>query len=235
MLRLRYAQVPVVAAMRGIALGGGCEIAVHCAKRVAAMETYIGLVEVGVGLIPGGGGLAYIARRAAEMANAAGLANSANADFMKFATDGFTNAAMAKVGTSAIESRKLGYLLDSDIIVPHKDELLFIATTQAKAMFDSGYRPPAKALFPVAGRNAVATIMGQLANMRDGGFISEHDFHISTLIAQVICGGDVDAGSLVSEEYLMTLERDRFCALLDHPKSQERIMGMLQTGKPVRN
>jgi 3-hydroxyacyl-CoA dehydrogenase len=231
MLRLRYSQVPVVAAMRGIALGGGCEIAVHCAKRVAAMETYIGLVEVGVGLIPGGGGLAYIARRAAEMANAA----NANADIMKFATDGFTNAAMAKVGTSAIESRKLGYLLDSDIIVPHKDELLFIATTQAKAMFDSGYRPPAKALFPVAGRNAVATIMGQLANMRDGGFISEHDFHISTLIAQVVCGGDVDAGSLVSEEYLMTLERDRFCALLDHPKSQERIMGMLQTGKPVRN
>jgi 3-hydroxyacyl-CoA dehydrogenase len=231
MLRLRYSQVPVVAAMRGIALGGGCEIAVHCAKRVAAMETYIGLVEVGVGLIPGGGGLAYIARRAAEMANAA----NANADIMKFAIDGFTNAAMAKVGTSAIESRKLGYLLDSDIIVPHKDELLFIASTQAKAMFDSGYRPPAKALFPVAGRNAVATIMGQLANMRDGGFISEHDFHISTLIAQVVCGGDVDAGSLVSEEYLMTLERDRFCALLDHPKSQERIMGMLQTGKPVRN
>jgi 3-hydroxyacyl-CoA dehydrogenase len=235
MLRLRYSQVPVVAAMRGIALGGGCEIAVHCAKRVAAMETYIGLVEVGVGLIPGGGGLAYVARRAAEMANAAGVANSANADIMKFALDGFTNAAMAKVGTSAIESRKLGYLLDSDIIVPHKDELLFIASTQAKAMFDSGYRPPAKALFPVAGRNAVATIMGQLANMRDGGFISEHDFHISTLIAQVVCGGDVDAGSLVSEEYLMTLERDRFCALLDHPKSQERIMGMLQTGKPVRN
>jgi 3-hydroxyacyl-CoA dehydrogenase len=231
MLRLRYAQVPVVAAMRGIALGGGCEIAVHCAKRVAAMETYVGLVEVGVGLIPGGGGLAYVARRAAEMASAA----NANADIMKFATDGFTNAAMAKVGTSAIESRKLGYLLDSDIIVPHKDELLFVATTQAKAMFDSGYRPPAKALFPVAGRSAVATIMGQLANMRDGGFISEHDFHISTLIAQVICGGDIDAGSLVSEEYLMTLERERFCALLDHPKSQERIMGMLQTGKPVRN
>jgi 3-hydroxyacyl-CoA dehydrogenase len=139
------------------------------------------------------------------------------------------------VGTSAIESRKLGYLLWSDTIVPHKDELLFVATAQAKALFDSGYRPPVKTLFPVAGRNAVATIQGQLANMRDGGFISAHDFHISTLIAEVICGGDVDAGSLVSEEYLMTLERERFCALLEHPKSQERIMGMLQTGKPVRN
>jgi 3-hydroxyacyl-CoA dehydrogenase len=231
MLRLRYAQVPVVAAMRGIALGGGCEIAVHCARRVAAMETYVGLVEVGVGLIPGGGGLAYIARRAAEMA----AAGNANADILKFATDGFTNAAMAKVGTSAIESRKLGYLLWSDVIVPHKDELLFVATQQAKAMFDSGYRPPHKALFPVAGRGALATIKGQLANMRDGGFISVHDFHIPALIAEVICGGDVDAGSLVSEEYLMALERKHFCALLDHPKSQERIMGMLQTGKPVRN
>ena len=231
MLRIRYATVPVVSAMRGIALGGGCELALYSARRVATMETYIGLVEVGVGLIPGGGGLAYIARRAAEMA----AAGNANADIMKFVIDGFTNAAMAKVGTSAIESRKLGYLLWSDIIVPHKDELLFIATEQAKAMFDSGYRAPVRAMFPVAGRSAIATIKGQLANMRDGGFISAHDFDISAMIAEVVCGGDVDAGSLVTEEYLMTLERKHFCSLLEHPKSQERIMGMLQTGKPVRN
>jgi 3-hydroxyacyl-CoA dehydrogenase len=235
MLRMRYAQVPVVAAMRGIALGGGCEIALYCARRVAAMETYIGLVEVGVGLIPAGGGLANVARRAAEAAGAASVANWATTDIMKFATDGFTNAAMAKVGTSAIESRKLGYLQAADIIVPNKDELLFVAMTQAKAMFDSGYRPPTKAVFAVAGRSALATIKGQLANMRDGGFISAHDFHVSTLIAEVVCGGDVDAGSMVTEEYLMTMERDRFCSLLDHPKTQERIMGMLQTGKPVRN
>ncbi|MFN9764998.1 MAG: 3-hydroxyacyl-CoA dehydrogenase/enoyl-CoA hydratase family protein [Pseudomonadota bacterium] len=231
MLRLRYAQVPVVAAMRGLALGGGCEIAIHCARRVAAMETYVGLVEVGVGLIPGGGGLAYIARRAAEMAGA----GNANADRLKFATDGFTSAAMAKVGTSAIESRRLGYLLWSDVIVPNKDELLYVALEQVRSMAASGYRPPLKALFPVAGRGAIATIQGQLANMRDGGFISAHDFHIGTLIAEVVCGGDVDAGSLVGEEYLMAMERDRFCALLDHPKTQERIIGMLQTGKPVRN
>ncbi|MFN5167557.1 MAG: 3-hydroxyacyl-CoA dehydrogenase/enoyl-CoA hydratase family protein [Pseudomonadota bacterium] len=231
MLRLRYAQVPVVAAMRGLALGGGCEIAIHCARRVAAMETYVGLVEVGVGLIPGGGGLAYIARRAAEMAGA----GNANADLLKFATDGFTSAAMAKVGTSAIESRRLGYLLWSDVIVPNKDELLYVALEQVRSRAAAGYRPPLKALFPVAGRGAIATIQGQLANMRDGGFISAHDFHIGTLIAEVVCGGDVDAGSLVSEEYLMAMERDRFCALLDHPKTQERIIGMLQTGKPVRN
>jgi 3-hydroxyacyl-CoA dehydrogenase len=231
MLRIRYAQVPVVSAIRGMALGGGCELAIHSARRVAAMESYIGLVEVGVGLIPGAGGLTYIARRAAEMAQA----GNAGADILAFLKDGFTSAAMAKVGTSALESRKLGYLLDSDVIVPNKDELLHVALTQAKAMYDSGYRPPHKAVFPVAGRSAKATIVGQLVNMRDGGFISQHDFHLASLIADVLCGGDVEAGSLVNEEYLMGLERKHFCALLDHPKTQERIMGMLQTGKPVRN
>ncbi|HEY4958389.1 MAG TPA: 3-hydroxyacyl-CoA dehydrogenase/enoyl-CoA hydratase family protein [Caldimonas sp.] len=231
MLRVRYAGVPVVAAMRGIALGGGNEIALHCARRVAAMESYMGFVEVGVGLIPAGGGLTYVARRAAEMASA----GNANADLMKFLTDAFTSAATAKVGTSAIENRKLGYLLWSDVIVAHKDELLYVATQQVKAMSESGWRAPMKTLFPVAGRNAIATIKVQLVNMRDGGFISAHDFHVSTLIAEVVCGGDVDAGSLVSEEYLMAMERERFCGLLDHPKTQERIMGMLQTGKPVRN
>lgn len=231
MLRIRYAAVPVVSALRGIALGGGCELAVYSAKRVAAMESYMGLVEVGVGLIPGGGGLTYIARRAAEMA----AAGNANADIMKFLTDGFTAAATAKVGTSAIENRKNGYLLWSDVIVPNKDELLYVATQQAKAMYESGYRAPAKSLFPVAGRNAIATIKAQLVNMRDGGFISQHDFYISALIADVVCGGDVDAGSLVNEDYLMALERKHFCGLLEHPKTQERIMGMLSTGKPVRN
>ncbi|MBC7995530.1 MAG: 3-hydroxyacyl-CoA dehydrogenase/enoyl-CoA hydratase family protein [Rhizobacter sp.] len=231
MLRIRYAQVPVVSAIRGIALGGGAELAVYSARRVAAMESYMGLVEVGVGLIPGGGGLTYVARRAAEMASAA----NANADIMKFATEGFTAAATAKVGTSAIESRKIGYLLWSDVIVPNKDELLYVAIQQAKGMFESGYRAPAKSLFPVAGRNAIATIKAQLVNMRDGGFISAHDFYIGALIADVVCGGDVDAGSMVNEEYLMSLERKHFCGLLEHPKTQERVMGMLSTGKPVRN
>lgn len=230
MLRIRYAQVPVVAAVRGIALGGGCELAVHCARRVASMESYMGLVEVGVGLIPGGGGLAYIARRAAERAAAA-----PGSDVFAFLKEGFTAAAMAKVGTSALENRQLGWLLDDDVIVPNKDELLHVAVTQAKAMADSGWRAPHRRLFPVAGRSGIATIQGQLVGMRDGGFISAHDFHIASLIADVVCGGAVEAGSLVSEDYLMALERKHFCALLDHPKTQERIMGMLQTGKPVRN
>ena len=229
-LKVRYANVPVVAAIRGMALGGGCELAVCCARRVAGMESYIGLVEVGVGLIPGAGGLTYIARRAAENQSL-----SSHPDLLPFLTEGFTNAAMAKVGTSALESRKLGYLLESDVIVPNKDEILHVAMSQAKALADAGWRPPHRRPFPVAGRNAKATIMGQLVNMRDGGFISAHDFHIATQIAHVVTGGDVDAGTLVTEEYLMTLERQAFCSLLTNPKTQERIMGMLSTGKPVRN
>ena len=230
MLRIRYANVPVVSAIRGLALGGGCELAVHSARRVVHMESYIGLVEVGVGLVPGAGGLTYIARRAAE-----NMAQSTSKDVLPFLTEGFSAAAMAKVGTSALESRKLGYLLESDLIVPHKDELLFVALNEAKAMARGGWRAPHKRLFPVAGRSGIATIKAQLVNMRDGGFISAHDFHIASLIAGVVCGGDVDAGALVSEEYLMAMERKAFCSLIEHPKSQERILGMLSTGKPVRN
>ena len=230
MLRLRYANVPVVSAIRGMALGGGCELAVYSSRRVAAMESYMGLVEVGVGLVPGAGGLAYIARRAAENAQA-----STGKDLLPFLTEGFTAAAMAKVGMSALDSRKLGYLLWSDTIVPHKDELLYVAIQQARAMYEGGYRPPLKRLFPVAGRDGKATITGQLVNMRDGGFISQHDFDIALKIAHVVTGGDVDPGTLVSEEYLMTLERQAFTSLLGHPKTHERIMGMLATGKPVRN
>jgi 3-hydroxyacyl-CoA dehydrogenase len=230
MLRLRYASVPVVSAVRGLALGGGCELAVYSARRVVHMESYIGLVEVGVGLVPGAGGLTYIARRAAENAE-----TSTGKDLLPFLTEGFTAAAMAKVGTSAIESRQLGYVLHSDVIVPHKDELLFVAINEAKALFAGGYRAPHKRLFPVAGRDGKATILGSLVNMRDGGFISRHDFHIASLIANVVTGGDVDPGTLVTEEYLMTLERQAFCALIVHPKTQERILGMLNTGRPVRN
>lgn len=230
MLRIRYAQVPVVAAIHGMALGGGCELAVYSARRVAHMESYIGLVEVGVGLVPGAGGLTYIARRAAENA-----ATSTGKDLLPFLTEGFTAAAMAKVGTSAIESRKLGYLLDSDLIVPHKDELLFVAINEAKSMAAGGWRAPLPRSFPVAGRSGVATIKGSLVNMRDGGFISEFDQHVASLIANVVCGGDVDAGTLVDEAYLMKLERKAFCHLIGHPKTHERILGMLNTGKSVRN
>ncbi|MEY4364295.1 MAG: putative 3-hydroxyacyl-CoA dehydrogenase [Pseudomonadota bacterium] len=229
-MRMRYAQVPVVAAIRGLALGGGCEMLVHCARRVAHMESYIGLVEVGIGLVPGAGGLTYIARRAAEKA-----AGSTGKDLLPFLTEGFTAAAMAKVGTSALESRALGYLQDSDVIVPHKDEVLHVALGEVHALWDAGYRPPHKRHFAVAGRDGKATILGQLVNMRDGGFISAHDFRIASDIAHVVTGGDVDAGTLVNEDYILTLERRAFCGLIVEPKTQARIMGLLNTGKPLRN
>ena len=230
LLRVRYASVPTIAAVRGLALGGGCEIAVACAKRVAHMESYVGLVEIGVGLLPAGGGLTYIARRAAEQAAAVG-----SSDLLPFLKDGFQAAATATVGTSAIESRKLGYLLADDVIVAHRDELLFVAIEQAKAMAAANWRAPLKTAFAAAGRTAKATIQAQLVGMRDGGFISAHDFHIASLIADVVTGGDLDAGTPVTEDYLMALERKHFCSLLEHPKTQERVMGLLQTGKPVRN
>ena len=230
MLRIRYAQVPVISAIHGMALGGGCELAVYSARRVAHMESYMGLVEVGVGLVPGAGGLTYVARRAAEAAT-----KSTGKDLLPFLTDGFTAAAMAKVGMSALESRKLGYLLDSDIVVPHKDEVLFVALSEVKAMAASGWRAPLRRPFPVAGRSGKATILGSLVNMQGGGFISEFDQHIATLIAHVVTGGDVDAGTLVDETYLLKLEREAFCHLIAHPKTHERILGMLNTGKPVRN
>ena len=230
MLALRYANVPTVAAVSGLALGGGCELAVYCNKRVANLESYVGLVEVGVGLIPGAGGLVYGARRAAEERAAA-----PDTYLLQFLTKYFMNAATASVAKSALEARKMGYLLESDLIVFNPHELLYIAVREAKAMHDAGYRPPMRALFPVAGRPGIATIMAQLVNMRDGAFITAHDFHLGKTIAEVMCGGEIEAGTLVSEEYLMTLERKAFCGLLTHPKSQERIMGMMQTGKPVRN
>jgi 3-hydroxyacyl-CoA dehydrogenase len=230
MLRVRYAHVPTVAAVANMALGGGLEIAAYCARRVAHLESYMGLVEVGVGLVPAGGGLAFGARRAAEehaLAPEAPLLNHLKKYFMAAGT--------AQVSRSAIEAQAMGYLLPDDRIVFHRQELLYAAIREAKAMSDAGYRPPRKAPFRVAGRAGLATISAQLVNMRDGGFISAHDFHLGRLIAEAMCGGDVEAGSMVDEEWVMTLERKAFVSLLKHPKTQERIMGMMQTGKPVRN
>src|SRR5690606_9715696 len=205
MLRLRYAQVPTVAAVAGMALGGGCELAVHCARRVAALESYIGLVEVGVGLIPGAGGLAYGARRAAEEQAAA--PDSALLDFLKKYV---MAAGTAQVSRSAIEAQAMGWLLESDPIVFNRSELLYAAIREAKAMSDAGYRPPRKAAFRAAGRDAMATIAAQLVNMRDGGLISAHDFHLGKPIAEVMCGGDIEPGSMVDEEWIMALERKAF-------------------------
>jgi 3-hydroxyacyl-CoA dehydrogenase len=226
-LRMKYAQVPVVAAVAGLALGGGCEFLLHAAKRVAALESYIGLVEVGVGLVPAGGGLKEAALRAA--------ADAKGNDLLQFLKNNFINAAMAHVSKSAFEAQSMGYLAADDVIVFNPYELLHVAKSEARAMFAAGYRPPLRRPVPVAGRYGIATIMAQLVNMRDGGFISEHDYKLGSMIAEIVCGGDVQQGSLVDEQWLLDLERKAFVELLDHPKTQERIMGMMQTGKPVRN
>jgi 3-hydroxyacyl-CoA dehydrogenase len=230
LLRVRYAQVPTVAAVANMALGGGFEVSAYCARRVAHLESYIGLVEVGVGLIPAGGGLTFGARRASEEQAAAPDANLL--DFLKKYV---LAAGTAQVSRSAIEAQSMGYLLPDDRIVFHRQELLYAAIREAKAMHDAGWRPPRRSMIRVAGRTGTATVSAQLLNMREGGFISAHDFHLGRTIAEVMCGGDVEPGSVVDEEWLMALEREAFCSLLDHPKSQERVMGMMQTGKPVRN
>ena len=129
----------------------------------------------------------------------------------------------------------MGYLKSDDIIVFNPYELLQVAKVEARALYDAGYRPPLPTLAPVVGRYGVATIMAQLVNMRDGGMISAHDYKLGQMIAEIVSGGEIEEGSLVSEQWLLDLERRAFMELLNHPKTQERIMGMLQTGKPVRN
>ena len=224
---MKYASVPVVAAVSGLALGGGCELMLHAAKRIASIESYVGLVEVGVGLIPSGGGLKEAAVRAA--------ADAKGNDLLQFLKAYFMHAATAAVSKSALEAKKMGYLGADDIIVFNAYELLHVAKVEARAMFDAGYRPPLQAQLPVAGRYGMATIMAQLVNMRDGGFISAHDYKLGAMIAEIVCGGEVEQGSLVSEQWLLDLERKAFMELLNHPKTQERIMGMIKPGKPVRN
>jgi 3-hydroxyacyl-CoA dehydrogenase len=230
-MRVKYAQIPVVAAVQGLALGGGCELLLHCARRVACLESYIGLVEVGVGLIPGGGGLKEGALRAAQAARANGAT-----DLVPYLRSWFQNAAMATVSKSALEARAMGYLLDTDPVVFNPYELLWTAVGEAFAMQAVGYRAPLRIReFPVAGRSGAATIKSQLVNLKEGGFISDHDFLIAASIAEVLTGGDVEAGSQADEQWLLDLERQHFVKLVANPKSQERMMGMMQTGKPVRN
>ena len=230
MMRVKYAQVPVVCAVSGIALGGGCELVMQSARRVAAIESYIGLVEVGVGLLPAGGGLKEAAIRAAQ-----GVSLAGNTNYLDFIKAAFENAAMAKVSGSAQEAMKMAYLQKGDIIVPNVYELLALAQDQVNAMRYAGYKPPIPHLIPVGGRSVTSTVMAQVVNMRDGGFISEHDAHIAEKIISIMSGGDVDAGTLVTEEWLLKLERQAFVELIAHPKTMERIMGLLQNGKPVRN
>ncbi|MFC3816337.1 3-hydroxyacyl-CoA dehydrogenase/enoyl-CoA hydratase family protein [Lysobacter sp. GCM10012299] len=227
--RIKYSLVPVVAAVRGLALGGGCEFQMHAARSVFALESYIGLVEAGVGLLPAGGGLKEFAVRASEAAGPGG-------DVFAQLKTAFESVAMGKVSTSAFEARELKLARDSDSVVFNAFELLHVAREQARALAQSGYRPPLPARrIQVAGDVGIATFKMMLVNMLEGRFISPHDYEIATRIATVMCGGEVDRGALVDEEWLLKLEREHFVALAQMPKTQERIAHMLKTGKPLRN
>jgi 3-hydroxyacyl-CoA dehydrogenase len=226
--RLKYSLVPTVAAVEGMALGGGCEFAMHAQRTVAALESYLGLVEVGVGLLPAGGGLKEFAERSAVWAK--------GGDAFPELARVFKQAAMGEVSKSAENAREMGYLKPADVVVFHPDELLYVAKQQARAMAEVGVRPAlAPAQIPVAGDTGIATLKMMLVNMKEGGFISEHDYEISSRIAEVLCGGTVEPGSTVDEKWLLDLERKHFVALAKTPKTQERIEYMLKNGKPLRN
>lgn len=224
---LRYSAIPVVAAVQGLALGGGCEFLMHCDRVVAALESYIGLVEVGVGLIPAGGGCKEFARRAATEAK--------GGDLLPFLRPYFEAMALAKVSRSAEEARQLGTLQPSDAIVFNPNELLYVAKAQVRALAETGYRPPQPRPIRVAGRTGVAACQMALVNLRDGGFISAHDYQLGLKIAIALCGGDVDPNTRVDEAWLLGLERQGFLELAKTERTQARIAHLLETGKPLRN
>jgi len=230
-LRLRDAHCPTVAALAGLALGGGCELALYCNHRAAHLETHIGLVEVGVGLIPGAGGLAYCARRAAEMQ----ALHAPQAPLLAFLQNAAATIASAQVSSSARHAVTLGYLQPTDTLVMNAHELLYVAVRQAAALADAGWRAPIARPFRVAGRDGAATLTAQWVNLREGGMISDYDFELGRTVAQVLCGGDLEAGSLVDDDWMLAQERQAFLQLLANARTQERIAAMLKTGKPLRN
>jgi 3-hydroxyacyl-CoA dehydrogenase len=224
---LKFSMVPTVAAVDGLALGGGCEFIMHADRAVATLESYIGLVEAGVGLLPGAGGCKEFALRAA--------ADAKGGDISPFLQKYFKAVAMAEVGRSAEHARELGYLRPTDRVVMNRFELLEIAKTELRGLA-SAYRPPLKQVaVPVAGRSAIATIRAFMENLLAGGQISEHDYLIGHKVAIVMCGGEIEGGSLVDEQWFLDLERSHFMELIATEKTQARIEHMLKTGKPLRN
>ena len=230
-MAIKHAQVPVVAAVQGMALGGGCEFVMHAAHRVLALESYVGLVEAGVGLIPAGGGSKEFALQAHAMAQRA-----AGGDVFPYIQNAFQTIAMATVAKSGIEAVQMGFGRAGDDILFNAHELLYVAIRRARAMAESGWRSslPGSAV-TVAGRNGIATCELMLVNMAEGGFISAHDYKVAKAAATALCGGEVDTNARVSEQWILDVERAQFVELLKTEKTQKRIQYMLETGKPLRN
>jgi 3-hydroxyacyl-CoA dehydrogenase len=231
-MRLKYAQVPTVAAVQGMALGGGCEFQMHCTHRVLALESYIGLVEAGVGLIPAGGGSKEFALRAAELAKA----TATPGEVFPFIQSVFQQIALAQVSKSALNAIEMGFCKPTDSVLFNPHELLYVALRQARALAEAGYAPKRQARdVIVAGRTGIANAEMMLTNMLEGGMISPHDYRVAKAAAVALCGGDVETGSRVDENWLLAVERQQFVGLLKTPATQARIKHTLETGKPLRN
>ncbi|MEJ1223643.1 3-hydroxyacyl-CoA dehydrogenase/enoyl-CoA hydratase family protein [Sediminicola sp. 1XM1-17] len=230
MMRMRYSSIPTVAAPHGMTLGGGCELSLHADKVVAAAETYIGLVEFGVGVIPGGGGSKEMALRASDTFRK----NDVELNVLQ---EYFLTIGMAKVSTSAYEAFDLGILQKGkDIVVVNKDRQIATAKAYAKLMAETGYtQPPKRTDVKVLGKQALGMFLVGTDSMQAGKYISEHDKKIANKLAYVMAGGDLSEASMVSEQYLLDLEREAFLSLCTERKTLERIQHMLKTGKPLRN
>jgi 3-hydroxyacyl-CoA dehydrogenase len=229
MMRMRYSSIPVVGTPHGLTLGGGCELNLHCDRVVASAESYIGLVEFGVGLIPGGGGTKEMTlRTAAKYEEGEPEFNLLRNTYMTIST--------AKVSTSAAEAFDLGYLRRGDEIVVNSNRVIAQAKAAAIELADAGYSQPSqKTNIKVHGRGALGMFMSGVYAMKMGNYISEHDEKIANKLAYVMCGGDLSSPTEVSEQYLLDLEREAFLSLCGERKTLERIQSILTTGKPLRN
>lgn len=228
MMKVRYSAIPVVVAPHGMSLGGGCEISLHADKIVAAAETYMGLVEAGVGVIPGGGGTKEMTMRASKCV----LADDVKTNHLR---EAFMTVAMAKVATSAYEAKNLGFLRAQDVIVVNKDRQIAEAKKHAIIMAEAGYTQPIPEKVKVLGKEAMGMFYVGTDQMVAGKFISDHDRLIANKLGYVMTGGNLSEATEVSQQYLLDLEREAFLSLCGERKTLERIQHMLKTGKPLRN
>ena len=226
-MRLKHGKILTIAAVDGLALGGGCELLLHCNKVVASMNSYIGLVEVGIGALPAGCGSKEMTLRA--------FTNKESDDIFPLLSKYFEQIAMAKVSASALEAKEMGYLKADDVIIANPNELLYVAKQQALALLDSGFKSPLDSTFKVVGKAGYANIMAQVANLHEGHFISEHDNYIVTHLAKVMTGSKVEENTTVNSQMILDLERKYFIKLLSTKKTQDRIEYMLRNSKPLRN